>query len=511
MTLLLALLAFTNPEVIDLQYRAHIRFLADDLLEGRDTAERGQKIAARYLASQMALAGVQPGLPDTEDPYFQTFGLTADSLAPNKVQLKASGSGPTVHLNYGKEFDSLSLGDFEVEAPMIFVGYGLETDKYSDYEGVDVKGRWVLIMEGNPSTDDKDSIFSKMNRRDLNTWRRFRRARTKGALGVIYLKQTKLISMGEMSNLSLEGEEEDRKPPSFIMLRVAKEKQEALTGRYYKRIQKSLDDMLRTQKPQSFELKRRTLTITQEADQHILTTENVVGILPGSDPKLRDEYLVVSAHYDHVGVRGKQVYNGADDNASGTTTVLLLGEHLQRLERRRSIILLLVSGEEKGLLGSEYFVKNPIVPKEQIVGNINLDMIGRNKTGEMGIIPAETQGLTNINEIAFKVNEEGGHGFKFLTDWDRYNRRSDHYNFARAGIPAVFFFAGTHEDYHEPGDDWHKLNYEKITAFYGFLEELMVKLANADDRPYFVKPPGGGSAQPMNTPPAGDSRGGGKR
>jgi hypothetical protein len=215
---------------------------------------------------------------------------------------------------------------------------------------------------------------------------------------------------------------------------------------------------------------------------------NTVGILPGTDPLLRDEYIVISAHMDHVGVNaanpGDSIWNGADDDASGTAGVLALAEAMAAAPPRRSVIFLTVSGEEKGLFGSRWFAENPPVPIGQLVANLNLDMIGRNWTDSIVVIGMEHSDLGATVRDAARLNP--GLGLTVSDDlWPResFFIRSDHYNFARRGVPALFFFNGTHEDYHRPSDSPDKIDAEKAARVVQLVYHTAVAVANAPKRP----------------------------
>jgi Zn-dependent M28 family amino/carboxypeptidase len=221
------------------------------------------------------------------------------------------------------------------------------------------------------------------------------------------------------------------------------------------------------------------------------TAPNVVGILPGSDPELREEYVVYSAHMDHVGVRrpdetGDSIYNGADDDASGTATVMEVAEAMSGLPvaPRRSVIFLLVSGEERGLWGSEYFAEHPPVPVDLMVTNLNADMVGRNWTDTIVAIGREH---SSLGETLARVNERHPElGMTAIDDiWpdERFYFRSDHYNFARKGVPVLFFFNGVHEDYHRPSDEVDLIDGDKTARIGRLLFLLGLDIADAAERP----------------------------
>jgi hypothetical protein len=234
-------------------------------------------------------------------------------------------------------------------------------------------------------------------------------------------------------------------------------------------------------------------------DRNVLSAPNVVGMLRGSDPALADEYVVFSAHMDHLGIRSRpgsdttardSIYNGADDNASGTTGVLELAEAFAAagVRPRRSLLFLLVSGEEQGLWGSDYFATRPPVPLEQMVADINMDMIGRNSPDTIAVIGIDQSDLgTTLHAIA---DDHAELGMAVVDDpWPqlRLYTRSDHFNFARRGVPVLFFFNGTHEDYHRPGDEPQKINAEKEARILKLIYLLGARVANADQRPQWNK------------------------
>lgn len=215
---------------------------------------------------------------------------------------------------------------------------------------------------------------------------------------------------------------------------------------------------------------------------------NTVGILPGTDPVLRDEYIVISAHMDHVGVNGASVkdsiWNGADDDASGTAGVLALAEAFSQTPPRRSIIFLTVSGEEHGLWGSAWFTSNPPVPIGRIVANINLDMIGRNWKDSIVVIGMEHSDLGGtLMKVAAAHPELGITPMRDPWPQENFFGRSDHYNFARRGVPALFFFNGVHEDYHQPSDSPDKIDAEKESRIVRLIYHVVNAVANATPRP----------------------------
>ena len=491
MQLLIFLLFFgSDPGIAD-HYRAHIRFLASDVLKGRETTFEGQKIAAEYIASQLALSGVAPAFPQTATPYFQSFELDVTVLTEETAYFQLRGNGPRENMILDRDVFVRPIGNGKIEAraALAFAGYGLETDYYNDYRDIDAKGKWILVMEGKPKGNGPDSPF-RQDSVNGSIFLKYRRALMAGGLGLIILKKgsprEETGGSAAPHSMDFPGITEEGSN-LFPIVKVYEETWPTLFGREHSRFEKAVAAIDQEERPHSFVLKRRTLEANLEITVKRKTAENVVGILPGQDPELGREYLVVSAHYDHIGVIEGRVYNGADDNGSGTATLLLLAEHLKNLPRKRGLMLLFVSGEEQGLLGSEFFTKHPAVDLEKIVADINMDMIGRNQPNQIGVIPSQIEGISTLNEILARVNQRPEHGLELLTNLDQYHSRSDHYNFVEKKIPALFFFADVHEDYHSPLDDWDRLDFDKLSRVYGLIEDFVVETLNEPERPVFIK------------------------
>jgi Zn-dependent M28 family amino/carboxypeptidase len=242
---------------------------------------------------------------------------------------------------------------------------------------------------------------------------------------------------------------------------------------------------------QAAQVRGVTLTLTQRVRTSSAGAPNVVGILEGSDPVLKDEYVVFSAHMDHVGMgtpdaEGDSIFNGADDNASGTAAIMQVAQAMASMSPapRRSIVFVAVSGEEKGLWGSQYFVDNPSVPVSRMVANFNADMVGRNWTDTIVAIGKEHSDLgATMNRVNAAHPELRMTAIDDIWPEERFYFRSDHYNFARKGVPALFFFNGTHPDYHGRGDEPERVDSEKAARISRLLFHLGLEVANARERP----------------------------
>ncbi|MBK8727368.1 MAG: M20/M25/M40 family metallo-hydrolase [Holophagaceae bacterium] len=213
-----------------------------------------------------------------------------------------------------------------------------------------------------------------------------------------------------------------------------------------------------------------------------IPASNVMGLLPGSDPALRDEIIVLSAHHDHVGFEGGELHPGADDNASGTSVLMEVARLLKGTRPRRSILFLSVSGEEIGLFGSQAFAAAPPVELDRVKADLNIDMVGRNSPGELSVTPARIEGAVSaLTERA--RNLANAHGLRLTDEADTYWTRSDHYTFFKQGIPAIFFFGGMHKDYHKPTDTPDKISFEKLVRVAAFVRDLALATANAAEAP----------------------------
>ncbi|MEL7221722.1 MAG: M28 family peptidase, partial [Bacteroidota bacterium] len=277
---------------------------------------------------------------------------------------------------------------------------------------------------------------------------------------------------------------------------VSTETAKDILGAAYSDVVKARKRIERKGKPRSVRVPVQ-LSLTQTKKIRELLGENMLAYVEGTDPELKDELLVVTAHYDHIGRRGKSIFNGADDNASGTSTVLEVCQAFTLAKEagigpRRSVLFMLVSGEEKGLLGSQFYVENPLFPLENTIANINVDMVGRVDEKHEGnpdyiyVIGADrlSTELHDINEAANNqyTQLELDYTYNEEDDPNRYYYRSDHYNFAERGIPAVFFFNGTHEDYHQATDTVDKINFDKMVKIGQLVYHTAWELANRDKR-----------------------------
>jgi aminopeptidase YwaD len=420
----------------------HIYFLADDVLKGRETGTPENKIAAAYLANTLRSYGVKPN-PIT-GTYYQPVYLEKVS-PPTLKEL-------TVNKTVLKDFVVMDVAPINYNQPAVFMGYGLE----ADYKDKDVKGKVVLIKAGSSETTDAQGAFRMVSQKR-------EAAQKAGAIGIVELLDVQEQMWGfidhnfNASSLKVatnETADTQAKLP-FIWVKDT-------NGSMLAEIEKN-------------KINELTLALG-DSEKSKITSQNVIGVVEGTDPKLKNEYIIYSAHYDHVGIgtpdeTGDTIYNGARDNAVGTTTVLSMAESLAKYPTKRSALFILFTGEEKGLLGSEYYVDNPVLPLNQMVYCFNSDNAGYNDTSKATIIglPRTTAanhikkaatifGLTAVDDPA---PEQG------LFD------RSDNVHFAAKGIPAPTFSLGFNsfdgdvtKYYHRPGDEADTLDYDYLLKFF---------------------------------------------
>lgn len=478
----------------------HLDILASDEFEGRETGEEGQRKAAAYISSYFYSLGLPP--VGDNNSYYQQIAYTAENW--NIIELKANDNTYRHLWDYVSFPATNSSKEKQEFKEVLFLGYGIDDTRYSDYQDVDVRGKVILIYLGEPMREDSTSWIT--GTRQLTEWStnwrlKLKAAQRWGVAGVLFIDGQIQKTIGEQRRLLLSpgfrigrGEEPEKNYANnaFISPGIAQE----IMGRKYKKVIKARDRILSTGVPQSVALKC-DLELTQEKRVRQIIGENVLGYIEGSDPKLKDELIVVTAHYDHLGKKRDEIYNGADDNASGTSTVMEIAQALSEAREkgygpRRSVLCMLVSGEEKGLLGSKYYVENPIFPLQETVADINIDMVGRtdekhaDNPNYIYVI-----GSNRLSDDLHEINEEMNTRYSNIEldytynaedDPNRYYYRSDHYNFAEKGIPSIFYFSGTHEDYHQPTDDADKIQFDKMERIGRLIFHVTWELANRDER-----------------------------
>lgn len=461
---------------------------ASDEFEGRNTGEKGQKMAVEYLKAQYLALGIPTPLGG--DDYFQEVPLEKQKIA--EAQLSVNGK------TFNSFEDHIVLAadqsiDISVN-DIVYVASGIDADNYSDYKNVDVKGKIVLVKAGEPKDANGNYVTSGTNeetkwssgRQSLSSKRDA--ARDHGAKGMLLMDSglfpryagffKRQAESGASGRLSLKSNE-----AGMTMLMINESLGKALHA-----------SILEDNTPKVLDSKMN-LAIENNAEEVI--SENVVAYIKGSEKP--DEIIVISAHLDHEGIKDGQVYNGADDDGSGTVAILEIAEAFKMAEKagngpKRSILFLHVTGEEKGLLGSRHYTDNdPIFPLENTVADLNIDMIGRTdpkrKEGDRNYVYliGSDKLSTDLHNLSEEVNKkytniELDYTYNDENDPNRYYYRSDHYNFAKNNVPVIFYFNGTHDDYHKPSDTPDKIEYDLLENRTRLVFHTAWEIANRDAR-----------------------------
>jgi len=458
----------------------HLSILASDALEGRETGKRGQKMAAAYIRAHFQELGLTAPVETVGGKsYFQSFDLENNS--PGETYFKL---GEEIKQN-GKQTlywgGMNSMGEKTIEA--VYVGEGdTATFKSMDVKGkavvMNAKGGFQLFRQKRDYADEQGAAMVLMintdSQKDLDeligNWRGF-------FLG---------SSMGFASKEPI---------TSGGLFFISPENAATLLNSSVSKMNKVLTEYKDGKASALKKIKSGKFTYRTERTQHIIPTENVLGFLEGTDKK--DEIVVITAHYDHIGVVDGQINNGADDDGSGTSSLLEIAEAFVKAKEagngpRRSMLFMTVTGEEKGLLGSEYYSNNPVFPLENTVVDLNIDMIGRvdpeheDKPNYVYLVGSDRLS-TELHDISEKVNEtftqfDLDYTYNDENHPDRIYYRSDHWNFAKNNIPIIFYFNGTHADYHKPTDTIEKIEFDLMTKRAQLVFHTAWVLANRDQR-----------------------------
>ncbi|MBA2502288.1 MAG: M20/M25/M40 family metallo-hydrolase [Pyrinomonadaceae bacterium] len=489
------------------QLKEYLYYVASDEMQGRDTPSPGLDATARFIADKLKRRGIKPA--GDNGTYFQKYNLLR--LRADEAQSRAEIGGQTY--KFGDDFlPALSGGS--AEGPLVYVGHGwfVKSKGIDAYQGVDVRDKIMVVAGGaRPDGVTPDDLKGKQG----EAWDDFGGyARRHGARGIVLIPRTRdydqywqarrsALTRGTLQVEAFMDTSDARIPtliPSQKML-DALMTGERMSGEQV--FSQSGTGAAST----AFDLTpAKRISFTTAVTSEKSTTQNVVGVLEGSDRVLKNEYVAIGAHYDHVGtgtaVNGDSIYNGADDDGSGTVGVLAIAEALARGPRpKRSILFVWHSGEEKGLWGSRYFVENPTVPLAQVVAQLNIDMIGRSKkeddtnprnrdlsgANEVYVIGSKMMstdlGLLSERINASYLNVNFNYKYDDPSDPNRFFFRSDHYHYARKGVPIIFYFSGVHEDYHRPSDSPDKIDYEKMQTIARTIFMTATEIANLTVRP----------------------------
>lgn len=497
------------------QLRDYLSFIASDEMEGRDTPSRGLDTAAKFLALNLARWGFKPA--GDNGTFLQKIALRRDGV--EKEQTTATLNDQP--LKIGEDYIAVGRGG-EASGPLVFAGNGwlFKSKNIDAYKNIDAKGKIAVIFtppDGLPRGFSQADLSGKRG----EDWMDPAEYATKaGAVGIIIVPGFQFLAnwqrnfnrMSEGGAMSVEKFSSGPGGGSLPTIIASPRLANLLFQGESQNGTALFDAAGANTLPASFDLKpEKKVTLKIVGKHNQLSTQNVVAVFEGSDPVLKDEYVAVGAHYDHVGigipVNGDSIYNGADDDGSGTTALLAMAEALAKAptKPKRSVIFIWHAGEEKGLWGSRYFVENPTVSLDKIVTQLNIDMIGRSKkAGDTNPRNKELSGPDEIYVIGSKMmsselgalseavnkdylNLSFNYRYDDPNDPNRFFFRSDHFNYARKGIPIIFYFDGEHEDYHRPGDSADKIDYEKMQKVTRTVYMMLWELANRPKRPLVDK------------------------
>ncbi len=470
--------------ISEAELKEHLYIYASDEFEGRETGKKGQKKAVEYIKAAYVKLGIPAAKEDGD--YLQNVPLEMAKLPNGTITVNDKV------YSIGEEFLTFS-GNISNYDEITYVGYGIEEGDYSDFKGIDVTDKVVLMKFGEPMNEDGTYVLS--GNTEKSAWsnmsesigKRTQLAKEKGVKAILYYDTANYtrykgyfdyMKRNKSGNMAIKS---DDQTTSLIILG------KALTDDIYPNIEKASEPEVLAAKI-NFEL---------GSDNDQISSENVAAILRGSEKP--DEYVIISSHLDHIGVAADgQIRNGADDDGSGTVAMLEMAQAFKIAADKgygpkRSIVFLHVTGEEKGLLGSKYYTDiDPIFPLAQTVANLNIDMIGRidpKRDGDRNYVYliGSDKLSTDLHELSEEVNEkyaglELDYKYNDENDPNRFYYRSDHYNFAKNNIPIIFYFNGTHEDYHRPGDTPDKINYDLLENRSRLIFHTAWAVANRDQR-----------------------------
>ncbi|HXG94838.1 MAG TPA: M28 family peptidase [Blastocatellia bacterium] len=484
--------------------KKHLSFLASDELGGRYTFSPSNRIAARYLASELESYGYRGAARDGS--FFQKVPLSYRSVdaAASYVTIKVNGAKQ--QFKYAEDFLADPPTDMSFAGEMVFVGYGISSPKnnHDDYAGLDVKGKIVVEITGAP--DALKNARLAANESGMGA------AQAHGAVGMIIIPSAQNLLVWNQLKEYMANQQELGLPPRVIQ--SGKPFPSITAGpNLIKALSRSMgvENLLVKGEP----VRPAAIPATAEVKMTVAVkdappAQNVAGVLEGSDPVLKNEYVVFSAHYDHLPTSEKgEVYNGADDDGSGTVSVLEIAQAFATGPRpKRSILIIFHTGEELGLFGSEYNADyDPVVPIEKLVADFNIDMIGRsrppddtdsrdkNLTDKDSIYIIGSDKLsTELHKLSEQTNADTSrlrfdYTYNDENHPERFYYRSDHYNYAKHGIPIIFYFTGVHRDYHRTTDDVDKIDFEKMERIDRMIFATGWRVANLDHRLVVDKSP----------------------
>ncbi len=429
--------------------------IAGAAMEGRETATPGQKKAAAYIEAYFKKIGLQP---DTPNGYQLQYPVYQDSLL--SATLTINGSDAAMFTDFTLSPSSLAEGNWNAK-DIVFASYGLSDSVNNNFDGLNVKDKWVMVIDGTPA--DMDSTAEAKTYPNLIAGRTKTSAvKGKNIKGLLIIKKevAQPAAVVVKGNMYI-----DKKPNSIPVIYISMKEAASVLQRPLNSFT-DLKSVVRGIYPAALSFNEQKTTLN-------LNSSDVIGVLPGSDKKA--EYVFITGHYDHLGKKGNVIWYGADDDGSGTTSVLQIATAFAKAKAaghgpRRTMVFMTVSGEEKGLWGSEYYTGHPLFPLAKTSVDLNIDMVGRIDPGYKGdslnyvYTIGEDKLSSDLLPISDSINKQYANmqldrRFNDPKDPNRFYYRSDHYNFAKNGVPVIFYFNGVHADYHQPSDTVDKINF----------------------------------------------------
>jgi hypothetical protein len=474
---------FSQCEITSKEIYDHIEFLASDSLKGRLPGTTEDKISANYILEDLKKSGLTP----IGENGFQYFSINSGCTLGVGNYLKTGNFNAKLMEDYVPLSYSANS---ELNSDIVFVGFGFDVKNdtllWNDYSGIDVTGKWVVILRNLPDISLPRELFALYANERLKATT----AQNKGASGVILVSGYKSYNNDELTELKLSRFRGNLDIPVIHASRQMIEKLFKSTSYTLKEAEEIISE---TEKPFSFNLNNKIEACVNIEFQKVIT-QNIIVFIEGTDDSLKNEYIVIGAHYDHIGLGGEEsgsrmkdtiaIHNGADDNASGVASILEIAEGLSSVQYqlKRSVLIIAFGAEEKGMLGSEYFIENPLIELNKISAMINIDMLGKyRKDLGFNIFGVGTSSIfdTIISETLKDT------GLKFNTAQSSYGG-SDHVSFRKAEIPVLVFNTGIHDDYHTPNDDVELINRESQTEICKLIQSIAIKLINSDNEFDFI-------------------------
>jgi hypothetical protein len=496
--------------ITEQELRSEVHFLASDEMAGRETLSN--ELVSRYLAYRFERMGLEP----VDKSYFQDFGLVRAELKDgNRLQIRHKQGRTNFSASVNQDFyPALGSGAGKVRGRVVFAGYGISSpeNRYDDYEGLDVQGAVVLVMSQRPPQSGENGSFPPEL---AQPEQKVRNAKERGAAAVLLTAEPTGSDKENFADRARTVWPKDRsrgrltldvgnERSSIPVLWVSNKTADVLLKESATDLNTIHQGMREDRQPRSTEIPGTEVSLETATNGQRFKVRNVLAMLPGSDPELANEAVVIGAHFDHIGIRGEEIFNGADDNASGVAGLLEVAEAfaLTRDRPRRTVIFAAWNAEERGLLGSSFYVQRPPLPLQRTVAKIQMDMIGRDEEiddsrkfrGFEKQTAAENSNAVNVlgysysedlKKLVSEMNQTIGLDVRFRYDDHPQNliRRSDHWPFLSNQVPSLFFNTGLHPDYHMPTDTADKINYPKMEKIARLVFLSAWSLANSDDPP----------------------------